>query len=1504
MHTPSLSYARLETGTMSARSAATADITAPALVERPVDQAVDGQLVYTFSEAIVLAPGASLSLTVRGQAPVTIALVNNPAVTLSGSTLTIQTPQRLAYATYHDVLFSAGAIADMAGNLAFGGEPFFHTFLSALSPVALKLTGTPGPDELRGSDLGDTIDGAGAADTILGYGGDDLLYGGSDADPAAPGADRLYGGDGNDGLRGGGGNDVLNGGNGNDQLHGEAGDDRLQGSDGDDLLDGGSGNDVLSGGEGVNILRGGEGNDRLSSHNASAIDLLDGGNGDDALDGYAGSEFLGGAGNDRIKVEGRLGPGGATRVEGGDGQDQIILSLSDTLIRSMTVTGGAGIDTYVPSTSKRSIATQAAITDFTPGPGGDLIDTRSMTIGSTVRNPFDDGSLRLLASGADTLFQLRDTTGAYSTVLTLAGVAPAQVVQENFVDAYNPRGGTTGYTLTGTAASDSLDGSIFDDTLLGLAGNDSLGGGLGNDLLEGGDGDDQLAGGGGDDTLRGGDGNDTLSEGYSTTSSDLFEGGGGNDRLTSEGGNDRLSGGTGDDVLTLRQDTTVATRYGVTMSGDAGNDTIVIFGTSRPVDVIASGGEGADVFEIGYYAEGAAITILDFGAQDVLDLRKWLPNGFTGNPAEAGYLRAVQQGADVAIQIDRDGLAGPGPAWTITLANVSLASLSPASFLGIFDPTGGSAGQSLSGTPGADVLRGGALDDTIDGGDGADRIEGGAGNDLLLGGDESLAGIGDIIWGGHGRDTLRGGAGNDQLVGGVGDDLLYGDAGDDVLEGHDGNDRLEGGDGNDTLIDDWGQDYLSGGAGDDVLDLSRSHSDRPPEATLDGGDGKDRLLGGSALKAVLGGAGDDEVTVSAGGNAGSTVQLSIELGDGNDLLLVRSLGVDGRPLRASGGAGIDTYQFGTSVNTGPLPTITDFRTGVGGDVLDVYALYNGNRSDNPFGPSGHARLVQDGNHVLLQVDPDGAVGALGWTARLLLENTRVADFTAANFTDNARPAAGSSGGTPGLVLTGTAAGDWIAGDALDDILRGGGGDDHIRGNGGADQLHGDDGVDFLFGGDGNDRLDGGEDRDILNGEAGDDELLGGSGNDTMEDRLGNNILRGGDGNDQIHTGGSGNAQVFGEAGDDLMFIAGGGRFDGGDGHDAFTVSLDIASTATLELSGGAGRDGYYLATAAPGATLTITDFKAGFDGDLIDIDKLLKTPFGNPFAAGGSLQFVQRGADAVLQVRAATDGADAFQDVLVLAGVQKSALTDDNIVLDFDPQGGSYGMSKAGGGAADQLAGTVHEDTLRGGAGNDLLIGGGGYDVLDGGTGIDTAVFSGTRSQYTLERVAQDPQDMVVSDLRPGLNEGRDRLLGIERLVFSDGALALDTGAEGVAGQAYRIYRAAFDRPADAGGLGFWIAMMDGGSTLAEIAGGFVRSQEFIDQYGAAPTNAELVTKLYRNILDRDPEQAGYAFWLDALDRKLVDLPSLLAQFSESNENRLALAELIANGVSYQPYGA
>ena len=90
--------------------------------------------------------------------------------------------------------------------------------------------------------------------------------------------------------------------------------------------------------------------------------------------------------------------------------------------------------------------------------------------------------------------------------------------------------------------------------------------------------------------------------------------------------------------------------------------------------------------------------------------------------------------------------------------------------------------------------------------------------------------------------------------------------------------------------------------------------------------------------------------------------------------------------------------------------------------------------------------------------------------------------------------------------------------------------------------------------------------------------------------------------------------------------------------------------------------------------------------------------------------------------------------------------------------------------------------------------------------------------------------------------------------------------------------------------------------SLKTAAAGFIASQEFIDRYGAAPGNAEIVTRLYRNILDREPEQAGYDYWLDILDSGRANLADVLAFFSESAENVAAVAQLIGQGIAYQPW--
>ncbi|MYM38853.1 DUF4214 domain-containing protein [Duganella qianjiadongensis] len=211
------------------------------------------------------------------------------------------------------------------------------------------------------------------------------------------------------------------------------------------------------------------------------------------------------------------------------------------------------------------------------------------------------------------------------------------------------------------------------------------------------------------------------------------------------------------------------------------------------------------------------------------------------------------------------------------------------------------------------------------------------------------------------------------------------------------------------------------------------------------------------------------------------------------------------------------------------------------------------------------------------------------------------------------------------------------------------------------------------------------------------------------------------------------------------------------------------------------------------------------------------------------------------------------------------------------------------------LLGDSAANTLGGSAGNDVLQGGAGNDTLDGGAGLDVASYSGARSQYS---ISKSGAGYSVSDSSGA--EGVDQLLNIERLQFSDVAVALDIG--GTAGKAYRIYQAAFDRTPDAAGLGFWISVMDKGYALVDVAAAFIQSAEFVTLYGAQPSNADLLTHIYQNVLHRAADAGGYAFWLGVLDRNAVSRAQVLAEFSESPENQAALIGVIGNGFSYQPY--
>lgn len=148
------------------------------------------------------------------------------------------------------------------------------------------------------------------------------------------------------------------------------------------------------------------------------------------------------------------------------------------------------------------------------------------------------------------------------------------------------------------------------------------------------------------------------------------------------------------------------------------------------------------------------------------------------------------------------------------------------------------------------------------------------------------------------------------------------------------------------------------------------------------------------------------------------------------------------------------------------------------------------------------------------------------------------------------------------------------------------------------------------------------------------------------------------------------------------------------------------------------------------------------------------------------------------------------------------------------------------------------------------------------------------------------------------------KLINYDRVLLTDKTIGLDLN--GSAGQAYRVYKAAFDRDpmqGDTVGLGFWIAQIDNGMDMVEVAARFIDSNEFRSLYGNDASDGDFLIGLYRNVLDRAPDAGGYAWWMDQLENNPEKTwEKVLADFSESPENQANVAELIGNGIYFDPW--
>ena len=359
-----------------------------------------------------------------------------------------------------------------------------------------------------------------------------------------------------------------------------------------------------------------------------------------------------------------------------------------------------------------------------------------------------------------------------------------------------------------------------------------------------------------------------------------------NDTITGTAADELLFGAKGDDLI----------------SGGGGND--YIWG-GEGIDTLTGGG-GRDRFAFhAIWETGDTITDFQGGAfGDVIDLSVIAARYDWSSSLDLfanGYVRFLQDGADVWVQVDPDG-GGAEFVDLTRLSNVNASSLGAANLLTELSagqnltppltPPATGAGDTLTGTEFDDVLYATAQYPHLVGLGGEDRLFGSTENNILEGGADN-----DVLVDDAGNDTLDGGTGADWMEGGAGDDLYIADHMDDavieqvdggfdtvratasnpgdplaanvealiligagimtgtgnsldnIITGNAGISELLGGAGNDTMFGMDGVDKLYGEDGDD--DLS-------------GGDGDDKLYGANGNDTLRGSLGADLLSGSLG----------------------------------------------------------------------------------------------------------------------------------------------------------------------------------------------------------------------------------------------------------------------------------------------------------------------------------------------------------------------------------------------------------------------------------------------------------------------------------------------------------------------------------------------------------------------------------------------------------------------------------------------------------------
>ena len=113
-----------------------------------------------------------------------------------------------------------------------------------------------------------------------------------------------------------------------------------------------------------------------------------------------------------------------------------------------------------------------------------------------------------------------------------------------------------------------------------------------------------------------------------------------------------------------------------------------------------------------------------------------------------------------------------------------------------------------------------------------------------------------------------------------------------------------------------------------------------------------------------------------------------------------------------------------------------------------------------------------------------------------------------------------------------------------------------------------------------------------------------------------------------------------------------------------------------------------------------------------------------------------------------------------------------------------------------------------------------------------------------------------------------------------------------------RLYHATLGRSPELCGYNYWLGQANAGMDTSEMGRNFLVSAEFATQQ-VELDDAGFVDLMYNNVLQREAEPAGRAYWIEQLETGQTDRGGMLYSVVQSQEFKAAMVDDVAVDILY-----